>query len=130
MIISQRLRTQDLRNWKQQTRRKPLLLEGARQVGKTYLITQLFGPEEFNKVHHLDFRVHPELAELFQETIDPRYSIVKHRALFGNQNQFGPRPYILRTKLVNVKVLLIRRNIFPLKCRMRIFAPPVPTLGC
>ena len=79
--MSQRLRTQDLRNWKQKPRRKPLLLDGARQVGKTYLITQLFGPEEFNNVHHLDFRVHPELAELFQETLDP-YTVLSNIELY------------------------------------------------
>ncbi len=32
----------DLINWKNSKKRKPLLLQGARQVGKTYLINELY----------------------------------------------------------------------------------------
>lgn len=68
----QRLRTNDLLNWKNQPHRKPMLLDGARQVGKTYLFTELFGNNEFQQVHRLDFRMAPELANLFIETLDPK----------------------------------------------------------
>ena len=67
-----RLRIDDLLRWKQQPSRKPLLLDGARQVGKTVLLEQMFGSREFRKVHTLDFRKEPDLAELFDEGLDPR----------------------------------------------------------
>ena len=38
---------QDLLMWKNQTNRKPLLVQGARQVGKTYLVKE-FGKKEYN----------------------------------------------------------------------------------
>ena len=69
----QRLAINDLVKWKYKTRRKPLLLDGARQVGKTYLISRLFGQQEFQKVHLLDFRRDPALSDLFTETLDPKF---------------------------------------------------------
>jgi hypothetical protein len=67
-----RLRINDLLRWKRQRKRKPLLLDGARQVGKTVLLEQIFGAAEFRKVHTLDFRKEPDLAELFDDGLDPR----------------------------------------------------------
>ena len=68
----QRLLIDELVEWKRQPGRKPVLLDGARQVGKTYLIEQLFGPQEFRQVHRLDFRLEPGLTELFADSLDPR----------------------------------------------------------
>ncbi len=39
----QRLLLKTLLNWKAQAERKPLLIDGARQTGKTYLLKVLFG---------------------------------------------------------------------------------------
>ena len=50
----------DLLNWKNGNRRKPLLLQGARQVGKTYLINQ-FGNNEYLNYIHLNFEQNPSL---------------------------------------------------------------------
>ena len=68
----ERLLTDELLAWKQQPARKPILLDGARQVGKTYLVEKLFGERAFRKVHKLDFRLDPHLTELFAESLDPR----------------------------------------------------------
>ena len=67
-----RLRINDLLRWKRLPRRKPLLLDGARQVGKTVLLQDLFGAKEFRRVHTLDFRKEPDLAELFEDGLDPQ----------------------------------------------------------
>ena len=71
-MILQRLLTDDLLRWKQQPVRKPLLLDGARQTGKTFLIDRIFGPAHFRAVHRLDFRADPDLAGLFAEGLDPQ----------------------------------------------------------
>ena len=68
----QRLVVDDLVEWKRQPARKPLLLDGARQVGKTHVIGRIFGPREFRRVHRLDFRLEPALAALFADSLDPR----------------------------------------------------------
>lgn len=67
----ERLLYDDLLAWKRAPTRKPVLLDGARQTGKTYLVRQLFGPREFRRVHHLDFRLAPELARLFAGDLAP-----------------------------------------------------------
>jgi predicted AAA+ superfamily ATPase len=53
-----------LLNWKKSTTRKPLIIRGARQVGKTYLVRQ-FGSEAFENLVELNFERKPGLAELF-----------------------------------------------------------------
>ena len=67
-----RLLIDDLLEWKRQPARKPLLLDGARQVGKTCAIERLFGPQEFRRTHRLDFRQEPGLTALFADSLDPR----------------------------------------------------------
>lgn len=73
----QRLLYADLLNWRLKPQRKPVLLDGARQVGKTWLIERLFGSRLFRKVHKLDFRAEPGLADLFLESLEPRAILAK-----------------------------------------------------
>ena len=54
----------DLKSWQSKPRRKPLVMRGARQVGKTTLIRQ-FASERFNNLVELNFEKQPELAQLF-----------------------------------------------------------------
>jgi len=65
---------QDLLSWKQQERRKPLILMGVRQSGKTYLLLQ-FGAAEFPRVHYINFEKEPKLAQLFASSLDPAHLI-------------------------------------------------------
>ena len=67
-----RLLYNDLLAWKQTARRKPVLLDGARQTGKTHLIERIFGAREFRKVHKLDFNLAPQLASVFADGLAPR----------------------------------------------------------
>jgi len=83
--VLQRLLYKDLAAWKRQTTRKPVLLDGARQVGKSWLIDQLFGPGEFRKIHKLDFRSEPGLASLFAESLEPS-RILSNIELHFNQD--------------------------------------------
>ena len=48
-----------------------MLLDGARQVGKTYLIEALFGQSHFTAIHKLDFLSEPSLSVLFEESLEP-----------------------------------------------------------
>jgi hypothetical protein len=52
-------------SWKNKPTRLPLILRGARQVGKTFLM-QSFGKEHFPKFVYFNFDERPELKELFQ----------------------------------------------------------------
>lgn len=63
-----------LKEWKDSPARKPLILQGARQVGKTYSILE-FGRICYENVAYFNFETNPRLTETFQEDISPAYLI-------------------------------------------------------
>ena len=67
----ERLAYQSLLDWKKGPDRKPILVDGARQTGKTYLVENLFGEREFRQIHKLDFLVNPELSDIFEGDLSP-----------------------------------------------------------
>jgi len=62
--------TKKLVEWQNKNNRKPLLLRGARQVGKTFSIVE-FGKTHFKgNVHNLNFEKNPELHSIFDPNLD------------------------------------------------------------
>ncbi len=61
---------QKLIAWKNSTNRKPLLLQGARQVGKTYLIKD-FAKREFEDIAYIDFMVDENMKSVFAGSLTP-----------------------------------------------------------
>lgn len=56
--------------WKNQPVRKPLLIDGARQTGKTYLLQELFG-NTFANILRIDFLENPAYKEAFDGSLSP-----------------------------------------------------------
>lgn len=71
-----------LLRWKESRKRKPLILQGARQVGKTWALKQ-FGKEHFDSVAYFNFEQQPGLKEFFATTKDPRRIIEQLSLLHG-----------------------------------------------
>ena len=71
---------EDLLNWKNSKRRKPLLLQGARQVGKTWLINS-FGKSEYKNYVYLNFEQNPDLRTLFTGQLVPE-EIISNISLY------------------------------------------------
>jgi predicted AAA+ superfamily ATPase len=63
-----------LNGWKESPYRKPLILQGARQVGKTYSALQ-FGRERYENVAYFNFETNPQLIKTFAESLEPNYLI-------------------------------------------------------
>lgn len=63
-----------LEEWKNSKHRKPLILQGARQVGKTYSILE-FGRNQYENVAYFNFETNPKLNKTFEESISPDYLI-------------------------------------------------------
>ena len=63
-----------LEAWKENKHRKPLILQGARQVGKTYSILE-FGRTCYENVAYFNFETNPKLNKTFEENISPDYLI-------------------------------------------------------
>lgn len=72
--------TTSLLNWKDQTKRKPLILNGVRQVGKTFLLKN-FGQEHFPAYHYIDFEKERDVAKIFQQNLDPK-RIIKELSFY------------------------------------------------
>ncbi len=75
---------QELINWKNKENRKPLLLYGARQVGKTYLVKK-FGEENFKDIIYVNFETNNIIGKMFDENITPEYIIKNLEIVFGKK---------------------------------------------
>lgn len=69
-----------LKAWKESDNRKPLLLKGARQIGKTWVM-ETFGRECFDYCAKFDFDRQEELKSVFRQSKSPE-RIVKELALY------------------------------------------------
>ena len=73
---------QSLIEWKNNKNRKPLILRGARQVGKTYIIKQ-FGKENYDGVAYFNFDHDTALYQLFDNTKDPKRILEQLSFIYG-----------------------------------------------
>ena len=60
---------EELKKWKNSTNRKPLIIRGARQVGKTWLMKE-FGKEYYEKCAYINFDDNTRMNKLFEEDFD------------------------------------------------------------
>ncbi len=61
-----------LESWQKSSYRKPLILQGARQVGKTWSVLE-FGRTHYENVAYFNFETNPKLNKTFDEDISPKY---------------------------------------------------------
>ncbi len=64
-----RLFIEKLENWKQFKMRKPLIIQGARQVGKTWIMKE-FGKNHFEKIAYINFESSVRLKSIFKDDFD------------------------------------------------------------
>lgn len=81
MIIARDI-LEDFKQWKTSTDRKPILIKGARQIGKTWVMEE-FGRQCYEHYVKFDFDEQQELASVFQTTKDP-HRIIKELELFSD----------------------------------------------
>ncbi len=60
-----------LESWRNSPDRKPLLLQGARQVGKTYTLKS-FGSQRYERIAYFNFEEDPALNEIFEGRLMPQ----------------------------------------------------------
>ncbi len=74
----------DLKEWKDSKNRKPLIIHGARQVGKTYIIKQ-FGKKYYENLIYVNFETNQELSSQISDSIDAKYIINKLELFYGEK---------------------------------------------
>jgi len=70
-----------LKNWKKMQNRKPMILLGARQTGKTWVM-QEFGRSEYDNAVYLNFDTHKSLSAIFEQDIQPSNIIERLEGVF------------------------------------------------
>lgn len=70
-----------LKEWKSETNHKVLLIRGARQVGKTYIVREL--ATDFNYFLEVNFEKNPDVIHFFEQNLDPDRLCVNLSAYFG-----------------------------------------------
>ncbi len=99
-----------LLEWKKSSRRKPLLLQGARQVGKTYLINE-FGKREYQDFIYLNFEQNPKLGSLFLQELSPG-KIISNLSLFLGQKITSDNTLIFFDEIQTVPNVLTSLKYF------------------
>lgn len=80
----ERTAMQQLIGWKESPYRKPLIVKGVRQVGKTWLLKE-FGRRYYDNVAYFNFDENPEYRDFFATTKDVR-RIIPNLAMAGGQD--------------------------------------------
>ena len=79
-----RIAIEKLLKWKESKRRKPLIIEGARQVGKTWLMKE-FGRQAYADAVYINFDSNSRMAELFASDLDPERLIMGLELYVGHK---------------------------------------------
>ena len=82
MIILKRFILNELIKWKESKYRKPLILKGERQIGKTYILKQ-FGQENYDGVAYFNFDHDEDLYNLFNNTKNPKRILEQLAFIYG-----------------------------------------------
>ena len=99
--------TNRLLEWRQRRSRKPMILQGARQVGKTYSILD-FGARYYENTAYFNFETNPGLADVFSGDISPEYLLPTLSRIAGRTLSKG-------TLIVFDEVQLCERALTSLK---------------
>lgn len=102
-----RYATEELYAWLKKKNRKPLILQGARQVGKTWLMRS-FAKEVFQKSIYINFENETLLNQLFEKDFDIK------RILFEIQLATGVKPDS-KTLLIFDEIQEVKRGVTALK---------------
>lgn len=84
VTVVKRIAIQEMSRWKNDEERKPLVLRGARQVGKTWLMKE-FGKSNYNNFVYFNFDEEEELKSIFEKNKNPQ-RIIELLSLISGEN--------------------------------------------
>ena len=80
----ERTALQQLKAWKESSGRKPIIIRGARQTGKTWLLKE-FGRRFFKETAYINFENEPRFKDLFVQDFDVRRIISTIQLFHGKK---------------------------------------------
>lgn len=99
---------EELKKWKNRSHRKPLVLAGARQVGKTYILKE-FGKKEFDNVAYINCDDNERVRNLFLQDYDMRRIVYAIGAITGQSIVPG------KTLIILDEIQELKRGLTALK---------------
>ena len=79
--------------WKEKRKnRKPIILNGARQVGKTYILKE-FGRKYFETVVYVNLEINSQVRSYFEENMEPKKILRFLEALQGENRRLAGKLY-------------------------------------
>jgi predicted AAA+ superfamily ATPase len=103
-----RIAYEGLLKWKSKQNRKPLLIKGARQVGKTWLMKE-FGKNEYESVAYINFEKATQLVNLFEVDFDIPRILTSVQLITG----IIPKPG--ETLIIFDEIQSVKRGLLSLK---------------
>lgn len=103
-----RVAIENLLRWKNDKNRKPLIIEGARQVGKTWLMKE-FGKQAYEDTVYINFDSNARMAALFESDLDTE------RLLLGLEIYTGKKIYPENTVLIFDEIQEVPKALSALK---------------
>ena len=100
----ERLAMKHLTCWKKSPYRKPLIVKGVRQVGKTWLLKE-FGRQFYNNIAYFNFDENPEYREFFATTKDVR-RIIPNLAMAGGQDSLPGKTLLIFDEILDCPEVL------------------------
>ena len=93
MILRRKIE-QRLLEWKNTPNKKPLIIKGCRQCGKTFSVRQ-FAEQHYKHVVYLNFFENPQYASVFSGSLEIDQIVLMISALLGKAATFVPQQTIL-----------------------------------
>ncbi len=117
-----RLITEKLVEWANSSIRKPLLLRGARQVGKTFSVKE-FGEKIFSgNLHIIDLEQHPEWHAIFEKNLEPIRIVAELELVLNSQIDISTDLLFLDEIQSCPRALLALRYFFEEMPNLRVIA--------
>lgn len=82
-----------MKEWKENENRKPLIIRGARQVGKTWIM-KTFGQQYFEKTAYVNFDNNARMKQVFEGDLDIERLVLAISAETGVYQDFKGNPRI------------------------------------
>ena len=89
-------------HWKEKKKRKPLLITGCRQCGKTWLMTE-FGKRCFERTALFNFEKEPALADIFRYDLNPE-RILRELGMYLDGKPIDTERTLMTGDIVRVRV--------------------------
>ncbi|MBM3191078.1 MAG: ATP-binding protein [Chlamydiae bacterium] len=109
-----------LNAWKSTEKRKPLLLKGARQIGKTYAVRQL--GKQFESFVEVNFELIPEAKTIFMKNLEPKRILWELSLLTNKAIIPGKSLLFLDEVQVEPQIILALRYFYELMPELHVIA--------